>query len=204
MSRGQENQTFDTASGQNQGYFNNAQNSYSNAQADIGDYQKQLSDYAGQVAKFNSSNPYVQGGEFQTAQNQQLANTADASARAAGEALQGQALRTGQNTAGAIAATENMQQTNERNLAGQEAAATQQRIGSEAGYNEQGVGNEENLTKATAVPAQMETTLAGQQGELGNAALSEEEKAAQTPSWMEEFGNALAENVGKGGLHVDV
>lgn len=197
MSRSQEGNIVDTGNAQNSTYFNNAQNSYSNAQADVGDYEKQLGDYAASVNKFASSNPYTQGGEFQTATNQQLSNTADAGARSAGQTLQGEALRTGQNSAGAIAATEAMQNQNTRNLGADEAAATQNRIGSEAGYNAQAVGQQGNLTSASAVPEQMEAGLASSQAGAGNQALSTAAGAAKTPSWTDEFGDSFAQSLGQ-------
>jgi hypothetical protein len=184
MSRGQEGQTFDTSKQQNQGYYDNAQNSYSNAQQDVGDFEKQLSAYA-------SANPYKQGGEFQTNANRVTANTSDAAARSAGNALQSQALRTGQNSAGAIAATEAMQQQNTRDLSAEQAAEGNKRIGNEAEYNK-------GVLSASAEPAQMETSLAGQQGQLGEGTLGVQEKAAETPSWMDEFGNSFAQSLGKG------
>lgn len=184
MSRDQQNKTFNTAEGQNQGYYSNAQNSYSKAQGDVGDFEKQLADYA-------SSNPYKQGGEFQTSTNQILANTSDAAARSAGNTLQSQALRTGNNSAGAIAATEAMQQQNTRNLSGQEAAANQERIGKQADYNK-------GALDASAVPAELESRLASEQGQLGEGTLNTQEQAAKQPSWMDEFGGALAGGLGGG------
>lgn len=183
MSRGQEGETFATAKGQNAGYYSNAQNSYTNAQADVGDFSDQL-------ASYKASNPYVNGGAFQTATNQQLANTADASARSAGSRLQSQAERTGQNTAGSVAATEQMQQQNTRDLSSEEAAETQKRIGAGAGYNE-------NVLNATAKPEEMEAGLAGQQLGAAGGALGTQQKAGETPSWTDEFGNSLATNLGK-------
>jgi hypothetical protein len=178
MSRGQENQVFNSAQQQNATQAGNAQSSYTQAQQDIGDY-------AQQAATFAAENPYVQGGEYQTAQNQSLANTADASGQSAGQAIQGAAVRTGQNAGGAVAGTEAMQQQNERNLAAQEATANQQRIGSQATYNAEAVKNAE-------VPAQLETALSGQQLSGGNQELGEEEKAAATPSTADvAFGDIL-------------
>lgn len=197
MSRGQESSTGDTAKGRSSTYYNNAQNSYSSAQADIGDYEKKLGDYAATVAKFRSSNPYVKGGEFQTSQNQQLANTSDAAARAAGTALQGQALRTGENSAGAIGATEAMQEENTRNLSAEQAKANEQRIGAEAGYNEKGVGMAGDVTKASEFPVQAETSLSGQQGQLSDAELEEAIRAySLDPSFGDQFGSAFATGMG--------
>lgn len=183
MSRSQQSQTFDTAKGQNQGYYGNSQNSYSQAQTDMGDFEKQLGDYA-------AKNPYKQGGEFQTSTNQILANTADAGARSAGNMLQSQALRTGQNSAGAIAATEEMEQQGTRDLSGQEASANQKRIAGEADYNK-------GVLDASLQPAEFEAKLAGQQGQLGEGTLGVQQKAGETPSWMDEFGGAVAGSLGK-------
>jgi hypothetical protein len=191
MSRAQEGAVVSSAKAQNAGYYNNAQNSYSNAQADVNNYEDQLSQYKGQVAKFQSQNPYTQGGEFQTDTNRVLANTSDAAARSAGEALQAQTARTGGNTAGDVAATEKMQQQNTRTLGGEEAGAEQNRIGAEAGYNKEGLSADQSLLPATAQPAELESSLAGQQGGLAGGALSTDEKASEMPSWAEDFNNML-------------
>jgi hypothetical protein len=184
MSRGQENQVFDTSQQQNQQFNQNAQQSYQNAQGDVKNYQDQLAQYA-------AANPYKQGGEFQTSENRVLANTSDAAAQAAGQAMQSQAVRTGQDAGASIAGTEAAEQANERNLGGQEAAANAQRIGSEAGYNQSVLG-------ATAVPAQLETTLSGQQGSLGNEALGTEQKAGEEPSFLDTLGTGFGAAFGKG------
>lgn len=198
MSRAQESGTGDTAKGRSGTYYNNAQNSYANAQSDVGDYEKQLGDYGASIAKFRSSNPFVEGGEFQRDSNQQTANTADAMARSAGETLQGQALRTGQNSAGAIGATEKMEQQNTRDLSADQAKLNQARIGQEAGYNEKGVGMEGDLTRATEFPVQAETQLSGQQGALSDANLRDAIEAYQAnPSFSDEFGGAFAKSLGE-------
>lgn len=183
MSRGQEGSVIGTADDQNTGYYDQSQNSYSNAQTDASDYQKQLADYA-------SSNPYGAGGADQTATNQQLTNTSDALARSTGQALQSQALRTGGNTSGGVAATEQMEEANDRTLSGDEASATQDRIGKQAGYNQ-------DVLNATAVPVSQQTALSGQQGQLAGQALSTAAGAAKTPSWLDTFGNAVANGLGK-------
>lgn len=184
MSRDQQTATYKTAKGQNEGYYGNAQNSYTQAQTDVGDFQKQLAEYG-------AKNPYKQGGEFQTRENQVLANTSDAAARSAGNVIQSQALRTGQNSAGAIAATEAMQQQNTRDLSAEQAAEEGKRIGAQADYNK-------GTLEASAEPARMETTLAGQQGQLGEGTLNTQEKAAEQPSWLDQFGGAFGQSFGKG------
>lgn len=184
MSRDQQTATYKTAKGQNAGYYDNAQNSYTQAQQDVGNYEDQLSKYA-------SSNPYVAGGQYQVEGNKAVANTADAAARAAGEALQGQALRTGNNSAGSIAATEKMQQENTRDLSAEEAKMNQDRIGKGADYGH-------SVLAASSLPAEMETTLSGQQGQLAAGALGTQENAAKQPSWMDEFGSAFGQSLGSG------
>lgn len=155
----------------------NAQQSFNSAQGDIGNYEQQL-------AQFAAANPYGQGGQYQTAQNQVLSNTADAAGQAAGQALQSQAVRTGQNAGGVIAATEAMQQANERNLAGQEAKANADRIDSGAQYGQ-------DILKASEVPAQLQSNLTGQQLNAQDQTLNTQERAAEQPSFMEELGQGL-------------
>lgn len=183
MSRSDESNVVDTAKDQNAGYYSDAQNSYSNAQTDSADFSKDLASYA-------SENPYGTGGADQTATNQQLTNTSDALARSTGQALQSQALRTGGNTSGAVAATEQMEEANDRTLSGDEASATQDRIGKQAGYNQ-------DVLNATAVPVSQQTALAGQQGQLAGGALSTQAGAAKTPSWLDQFGSTVAVGLGK-------
>jgi hypothetical protein len=183
LSRAQESQVEGTATNQNAGYYNDAQNSYAAAQGDVEDYKDQL-------AKYKASNPYVQGGQFQTTTNQMLADTADAGARAAGERLQSQALRTGQNSAGSVAATEQMEQQGTRTLSADEARANQERIVAGAGYGR-------NVLQATQAPAEMESRLAGQQAEAAGGVLNTAQKAGETPSWWDQFGDEAAKGFGQ-------
>lgn len=185
MSRAQEGQILNTAEQQNQQSYQNAQQSYQNAQGDVQNYQNQLSQFA-------AANPYNAGGAFQTSQNQVLANTADAASQAAGQAMQSQAVRTGQNANAAVAGTEATTQADERNLAGQEGATNAQRIQNQAGYNQQVLG-------ATSLPATLETTLSGQQAGAGNTALETGQKAADVPGFMDTLGDAFGAGLGKAG-----
>jgi hypothetical protein len=177
MSRGQENQVFNTSSDQNKTAATNAQTSYNAAQTDIGNYQDQLS-------KFASANPYGQGGEYQTATNQATSNTADAASQAAAQQMQSQAVRTGQNAAGGIAAGLQANQTNTRNLMEQQAKNNASRISSGADYGK-------SVLSASEVPATLEAGLTGQQLNAQSSTLSDEEKAAQTPSVMDELTRGL-------------
>ncbi len=65
-----------------------------------------------------------------------LSDTSNAGTQALGAQLQGVAERTGQNPAASIAATEAGAATNTRALADESATADQNRIASEAGYNQ--------------------------------------------------------------------
>jgi hypothetical protein len=171
MSRGQEGQTFNTASSQNQGYYNNAQTSYKDAQTDIGNYESQLGQFA-------SENPYAPGGQFAKDQTQVLANTSDAGASSEKAALQDQALRTGQNMGSANATAEAISESNERSLSGQEAQADASRTADQAAYNDQ-------VLNASAKPAELEAGLYGQSIAGANGALDVMQKAGQTPSFWE-------------------
>jgi len=183
MSRGQQQSVIDTASGENKTYNTNAQTSFDTAGKDI-------TAYGQDVGKFNAANPYVQGGQAETAENQQLADTAAGQAEAAGQALQGQAVRTGQNAGGAIAATEHIAEDNTRNLQGQEAAATDKRLAAGTGYGEVGLQGAQNVEN-------MQDQLATQQGQLAQGALGTQEQASQTPSFMDTLGSSFAGTLGK-------
>ena len=182
MSRSQQGSVFSQTQGQSNQAFGAAQNAFGNEQQDIVNYQAGLGQFA-------AANPYKPGGEYQSAQNMVLANTSDAAAQSYGAALQRQAARTGQNPAGSIAATEAMQQENERNLSGQQAAANEQRISGEAGYNQ------DVLKGLGAVPG-MENQLGEGEGRLYTGALDAEEKAAQTPSFLDTLGSSFASGLG--------
>ena len=182
MSRGQESQVLSTAEQQNQQFNTNAQTSYNQAQTGVTDYQNQLSQYA-------AANPYNAGGEFQTSQNKVLANTSDAAAVAAGQTMQGQAVRTGQNAGSAIAATQTDEQANERNLSADQATQNAARISNQAGYNDQ-------TLKASEVPATLETALSGQQSGAGNTSLETGQKAAEDPSFLDTLGSSFAKGLG--------
>ncbi len=184
MSRGQENQVVNEAQGQNATAAKNAQQSYNAAQSDIGNYENQLSQFA-------AANPYGEGGQYQAAQNQVLSNTADAMGKSAGQAVQSAAVRTGQNAGGAIAATEAMQQNNERNLAAQEAKANEQRIGAGAQYGAE-------TLKASEAPAQLEAGLTGQQLNAQDNTLATQQNAARNnPSFLDTLGESFAAGLGK-------
>lgn len=183
MSRAESTNTYNTASDQNTQNNTNSQNSYTQAQQDANDYQTSLSNYA-------AANPYVQGGQDQTVTNQQLSNTSDAAAQAAGQAMQSQAVRTGTNAAGSIAGTEASEQANERTLGGDEASATQQRIGSSAGYDQSVLG-------ATATGEQQEAGLTGTEGQLAEGDLNAENTAsANNKSFMDTLGSSFASGLG--------
>jgi hypothetical protein len=177
MSRAQQGQVFDTAQGQQGTYNSEAQTSFNTAQQDV-------NNYGDATAKFAAANPYVQGGAVETADNQQTADAAAGFAQSTGQALQGSAVRTGQNAGGAIAATDAMEQQNERALVGQEASQTASRAAAGSQYGAEVVGD-------TANQENMQNTLAKEQQDAAAGNLSEEEAAAKTPSFMDELGQGL-------------
>jgi len=183
MSRSQQQAVIDTAIPQNKAYNNEAQTSYGQTQQDIADYAKD-------VGAFKAANPYVQGGQFQTAANQGIADSAAAGAQALGQTLQGQSVRTGQNAGGAIAATEDMQARNQRAAAGEQAGATQSRLAGQTGYGEATLGAE------AKIPG-MEDTVANQEGQLAADALRTQAQASTTPGWGDVFGDAFGAQLGK-------
>lgn len=180
MSRAQQGQVFSTAGGQQTTYNNMADTSFGKAEGDI-------ADYASAVNQFKANDPYVASGEAQTAENQQLADTAAGGAQAAGQAIQSAAVRTGQNPAGAIAATEKIAQENQRTLGGQEAAATDKRLGEEATYNEAAL-------QGKAQAEGMQNTVAEEEQKAAQGNLGTEEQAAQTPSFMDELGQGIIQS----------
>jgi len=183
VSRNQETDVLSTASKQNKVYNANANTSFNTAQNDITGYGDELN-------AFKANNPYVQGGQVQTAQNQELADTAAGFAENAGQMLQGQAVRSGQNAGGAIAATERMQHENQRALGAEEAAATERRLASGVGYNEAVLGGRQ-------AKEGMENQLAEEQGQLAQGDLSIAAKAAEQPSFMDVLGESFAQQLGK-------
>lgn len=177
MSRGQEGQVFDTATQQSSTAANNAQQTYDKAQQGVQGYENQL-------AEFASQNPYKAGGEYQTSENKVLANTSDATAQAAGQTLQGAAVRTGGNPAAAIAATEAMNQQNTRDLSSAQGTADASRISNEAGYNDK-------VLQASSLPATLETSLSGQQLGAQDNSLGTAQKAGMMPSFGEDLFNGI-------------
>lgn len=177
MSRSQQNETYQSSQDQNKQASGNAESSYKLAQENAGNYQSEL-------AKFEAGDPYTQGGEFETAQNQQLADTAAAGAQSAGEAIQGAAVRSGGNPGQAIAATEAIANQNDRNLASQEAEATAQRLGAKTAYGQTVVG-------ATGAGEQQQQNLMSAENARAQGALGTQEDAARTPSFTDMLGQGM-------------
>jgi hypothetical protein len=172
-----------TAANQNTTYNREAQGNFADANNDINSYQNA-------VGAFKAANPYTQGGQAQTLVNQQLSDTAAGGAQALGQTVQGAAARTGQNAGGAIAAGENVAEQNQRTLAGEEAGATEKRLGLDTGYQEAGL-------EGTANVANMRDKLASQQGELAQGDLGIQEKSSETPGFGDVLGDAFGQSLGK-------
>jgi hypothetical protein len=185
LSRSQQSQVFSTAQGESSTNEANAQKSEQTEQQDINNQQSQL-------AKFAANNPYMQGGEFQNAQNQNIAGAADATAEASRAGLQAVATRTGQNPAAGNAAAEEIAREAQRTASSQQGNATAERIGSEAKYNQQGLADAGDIAREQESLASLQQGAS--QGELGT-----QEQAAQTPSFLDQLGSGLlsgAEGVG--------
>jgi hypothetical protein len=183
MSRGQESDVIKTASDQNKTNFANAQNSYTAAQSDIGNFQKQLGDYA-------AANPFTKGGEFENTEGGIYSNVADSEAGAAGRQVQSQAMRTGQNLAGANATAEEIARQSTRDLSAEEAQMEQQRIAGDVGY------------RTTALdegkfPVQAEESLYGTSTGAAGQDLGIQAGAAKTPGFWDTFGDSFAGALGK-------
>jgi hypothetical protein len=183
VSRSQSTSTYNTAT-------NNSNQDQSNAQSSYGATQGDINDYKDQLAKFVSSNPYTKGGEYDQTINTGLSNTSDAGATSLAGNLQSQALRTGQNSGADAATAAEFARQNERQLSSDQATAEQNRIGSEAGYNQEG------LQDATE-PISAESSLYGTSTGAGNTALNTAASAAQTPSFWDSLGTSFAGGLGK-------
>lgn len=177
MTRPQQTQTFNTASSENQTNENTAQQAEQQQQTGI-------NSYGTAIAKYAANNPYVQGGQLQTAQNAVTSNSSDAAASALKAQLQQQAQRTGQNPNAANATASSGAQAIARNLGATQAADTASRVGSEAGYNQTA------LAAQGQIPG-MEGNIAGEAGGQANQELGTQEQAANTPSFGEMLTNSL-------------
>ena len=185
MGKAQVGQNFATATNQNATNNANSQTSYNAAQNDVNSFSNEL-------AYFKSQNPYVQGGQFQTSQNQQLADTAAAGAQSTAQAIQGAGVRSGQNPSAGIAAAEQVSQANQRDMTTDEAGANQDRMKGLTSYNA-------DVLSATAKPEEMESNLFAKSGELAQDDLKiGAEDAAATKSFGQELGQSYAESLGKG------
>lgn len=182
MSRGDQRDVQKEAKTQNTAEFENSQNSYKKAQTGINDYESELANYS-------ASDPYQSGGEFETAEDQQIGNTADSTAASARNELQTQALRTGANSEGAIAASESVADQMERNSAAQRAAAEEARIGSEESVKTNVLQGKEDVPK-------LEAGLSGEQGGAANSALGVQANASATPGFWDTFGDSFAHAIG--------
>jgi hypothetical protein len=202
MGRAQEGTTFRTGQKENSEYNQEAQKNYQTAEASNTASQNDISNYSSAVGGFNASNPYGQGGAVQTAQNQESSDTAAGNAESAGQAMQGAAVRTGQNAGGAIAATENMQNQNQRSLASEEASNTVSRAAGDTSYKEAGLaGVGDVASKQTSLGAQEASTAKGQ-ADVGAEDLSTMQKAGTMPTFAEQqmqSANKMAENLAANG-----
>ena len=177
MSRAQQGQIESTETANTATETAAANASQAAEQADIGTQQSQL-------AKFAANNPYVQGGQAQTVENQQLSGTADATAAGAAAKNQQQAQRTGQNASAGVAAGEAEAAQAQRTMGTQEAGATQSRLASGAQYGQ------DVLSGGNQIVAE-QNSLGSQEANEAQGQASVGEQAAQTPSFLDELGQGL-------------
>lgn len=177
MTRAQQGQTFTTASGEN------ATNEATAQQAEQ-QQQTGINNYGTAIAKYAANNPYVQGGQLQTAQNAVTSNSSDAAASALKAQVQQQAQRTGQNPDAANATASSGAQAIARNLGATQAADTASRVGDEAGYNQTA------LAAQGQIPG-MEGNVASEAGGQANQQLGTQEQAAQTPGFADMLTQSL-------------
>jgi hypothetical protein len=177
MSRAQQGQIESTETANTATETAAANASQAAEQADIGTQQSQL-------AKFAANNPYVQGGQAQTVENQQLSGTADATAAGAAAKTQQQAQRTGQNASAGVAAGEAEAAQAQRTMGTQEAGATQSRLASGAQYGQ------DVLSGGNQIVAE-QNSLGSQEANEAQGQASVGEQAAQTPSFLDELGQGL-------------
>lgn len=201
MSRGQQGQVFNTSAAENSTYTADAEKSLTDATASVDKTQEDTNNYADAVGKFSAADPYTQGGTVQTAQNQQTADTASGLAEAGGQALQGAAVRTGANPGGAIAAEKDIAAESQRRLTGEEAGDTIQRAGAETGYQDAVLGDTSKIAGLQSGVTGADTSLGSEEGKLASGAMSAEEEAAKTPSFLESVNDTVdksAENFAQG------
>ena len=177
MTKSQSNTAFQNSNTQNTQENQNAQSSYTSAQNDVGNYE-------GQLANYSAQNPYVQGGQYQTSQNQGLADTAAAGSQAAAQAIESAGVRSGQNPSAGIAAAEQVSEANNRNQMADVDQATQQRLQGLSQYNS-------NVLNASAEPEKMEQGLTSGENSAANSTLGDETNASKTPSFWQQLGPAL-------------
>ena len=162
----------------------NAADSTSAATKSQANEQSDINNETSQLAKFSADNPYVQGGAFQTAQNQTIAGAADATAGATRAGEQALATRTGLNPQAAVAAGEAAAQGAQRTAVAEQGDATTSRLASGADYNQKAISDANAIT---GQQASLSSNLTGEaQGQLSTA-----EQAAQQPSFMDELGQGL-------------
>jgi hypothetical protein len=203
MSRAAEDDVAQQAEGQNKQFNANAQSSFQGADSSIDAQEGDIGAYQAQLSQFAAANPYGSGGAYQTDVNKSTAGTADAASQAAKQAAQSQAVRTGLNASGGVAAGEATDQANARALMTTQAKANADRISQGAGYGAK-------VLSASSVPATLQdavtnaqTKLSGQEGSEGNQALGIEQDADKMPNFGDtlgtSFANALGTFAGSGG-----
>ncbi len=189
MGRGQSTAAFNQSSAQSTQNQNNAQAALGKTNAAVGNYNNQLNNFL----RFGR-NTYGQNGEFMKDENALATQTAAAGSRAVSGDLAMRAMRTGENTAGYAAADAESRRQAEQALTGQLAKADSDRLQNLTAVNQYGV-------QASALPAQVYSSLYGSSLGAANSAEGNAVNAAKTPGFWDTLAPALvggAATVGAG------
>lgn len=183
MSRSQQSQVLSTAtanSGADQTAATTAQKAETGA----------VSDYEAQLAKYAASNPFAEGGAYESAQDKSLSGVADAGSGAIANQEATIAKRTGENAGAPAAIAAETARANQRDLSVAEGTANQNRTAADADFGK-------GVVQAGEVPIQADqgmysTSLGGANQALGTAG-----SAASTPGFWDTLGNSFASALGK-------
>lgn len=161
-----------------------------NAKTAIGNENASLTDYQNKLAAFQAADPYKAGGEFARNTNTLATTAIKGSGNSTDQALEDAAGRTNTGSSQVAAASADMDRERRRDLTSFLTNAEQSRIGNEAGYQQQVLGD--SLALPGAYQGEYQTSSGAQNTALGNSGA-----AAQQPSFWDTFGNSFAGSLGK-------
>lgn len=187
MGRSQSNQAFQQSEGQSAQDQGNAQSALSGTNQALQGYDSNLANFM----KFGRAT-YGQNGEFAQDQNV-IANTTAAAGNKANQTNMAlNAMRTGANTANYAPAAATAQRQSEQDVTSQLANADATRLQNLTNINQYGV-------QASALPAQIQSSLYGSSLSGANGAGSNAVNAAKTPGFLDTFLPSLVGAAGQVG-----